>query len=261
MSMTAMASAMIEQAGIGQTELMVRTAAEGLRRFFRGILRLIIRHQDIPRTVRLRDEWVEFDPRQWNADMDCSVNTGLGAGTRERDMMVMQQVIMLQEKLLAAFGPDNPFVKPDQVYNSIAKLVEAAGLRTPSLYFTEPDPQEVQARMQAAAQQPSPEQIKADAQVKVEQAKMQAQMQIEQAKLQASMQVEDKKAQVAANKELAQLQADMQTAEADRQAQIMLKDKDIAWEREKMQMTLAADMQKHREGLVSAQMRGGNDAL
>ncbi len=73
------------------------------------------------------------------------------------------------------------------------------------------------------------EQIKADAQVKVEQAKMQAQM-----------------------------QADMQTAEADRQTQIMLKDKDIAWEREKMQMTLAADMQKHREGLVSAQMGGGN---
>lgn len=259
-NMTAKASAMIEQAGIGQTELMVRTAAEGLRRFFRGILRLIIRHQDIPRTVRLRDEWVEFDPRQWNADMDCNVNTGLGAGTRERDMMVMQQVIMLQEKLLAAFGPDNPFVKPDQVYNSIAKLVEAAGLRTPSLYFTEPDPQEVQAKMQAATQQPSPEQIKAEAQMKVEQAKMQAQMQIEQAKLQASMQAEDKKAQAAANKELAQLQADMQTAEADRQTQIMLKDKDIAWEREKMQMTLAADMQKHREGLVSAQMRGGNDA-
>ena len=257
-NMTAKASAMIEQAGIGQTELMVRTAADGLRRFFRGILRLIIRHQDIPRTVRLRDEWVAFDPRQWNADMDCSVNTGLGAGTRERDMMVMQQVIMLQEKLLAAFGPDNPFVKPDQVYNAIAKMVEAAGLRTPSLYFTEPDPQEVQAKMQAAAQQPSPEQIKAEAQMKVEQAKMQAHMQIEQAKLQASMQAEDKKAQAAANKELAQLQADMQTAEADRQTQIMLKDKDIAWEREKMQIQMQADIQKHQATLIGAQMRGGN---
>lgn len=260
-NMTAKASAMIEQAGIGQTELMVRTAAEGLRRFFRGILRLIIRHQDIPRTVRLRDEWVEFDPRHWNSEMDCSVNTGLGAGTRERDMMVMQQVIALQEKLFAAFGADNPFVKPEQVYNSIAKLVEAAGLRTPGLYFTEPDPQEIAAKMQAAAQQPTPEQIKADAQVKVEQAKMQAQMQIEQAKLQASMQAEDKKAQVAANKELAQLQADMQTAEADRQTQIMLKDKDIAWEREKMQIQMQADIQKHQATLIAAQMRGGNDAL
>jgi len=253
-NMTAKASAMVEQAGIGQTELMVRTAAEGLRRFFRGILRLIIRHQDMPRTVRLRDEWVEFDPRHWNSEMDCSVNTGLGAGTRERDMMVMQQVIMLQEKLFAAFGADNPFIKPEQVYNAIAKLVEAAGLRTPSLYFTEPDPQEIAAKMQAAAQQPTPEQAKAQAQMQVEQAKMQAQMQIEQAKLQANMQAEEKKAQAAANKELAQLQADMQTAEADRQTQVLLKDKDIAWEREKLQMTLAADMQKHREGLISARM-------
>ena len=96
-NMTAKASAMIEQAGIGQTELMVRTAAEGLRRFFRGILRLITRHQDIPRTVRLRDEWVQVDPRHWNADMDCAVNTGLGAGTRERDLMVMQQFLLNAE--------------------------------------------------------------------------------------------------------------------------------------------------------------------
>jgi uncharacterized protein YjaG (DUF416 family) len=36
-NMTAKASAMIEQAGIGQTELMVRTAAQGLKRLFRGL--------------------------------------------------------------------------------------------------------------------------------------------------------------------------------------------------------------------------------
>ena len=235
-NMTAKASAMIEQAGIGQTELMVRTAAEGLRRFFRGILRLIIRHQDIPRTVRLRDEWVQFDPRQWNADMDCNVNTGLGAGTRERDMMVMQHVIMLQEKLLAAFGPDNPFVKPDQVYNGVAKMIEAAGLRTPSLYFTEPDPQEVQAKMQAATQQPSPEQIKAEAQMQVEQMKAQAQGQMKQIELQSDMQLEDKRMQMQANKELAQMQADKETEADRRKTEVMLKQMQIAWEREKLIM-------------------------
>jgi hypothetical protein len=52
-------------------------------------LKLIIQHQDQPRTVRLRGKWVEFDPRTWNVDMDATVNTGLGAGTRERDMMMM----------------------------------------------------------------------------------------------------------------------------------------------------------------------------
>ena len=88
-TMTAKAAGMVEQAAIGQTELMVKTAANGLQKFFAGMLRMIIRHQDIPRTVRLRDEWVEIDPRQWNSEMDCQVNTGLGTGTRERDMAMM----------------------------------------------------------------------------------------------------------------------------------------------------------------------------
>ena len=184
-NMTATASAMIEQAGIGQTELMVRTAAEGLRVLFRGLLRLIVRHQDVPRTVRLRDEWVTFDPRDWNADMDCIVNTGLGAGTRERDMLVMQQVMQIQEKLLAGFGPNNPFVKPENIHNALSKLIESAGLKTPSLYFTEPDPQEVQALLEAQKNQPSPEMMKVQAQAEADKAKLQSQMQLDAAKLQA----------------------------------------------------------------------------
>jgi hypothetical protein len=43
-NVTAKASAMIEQSGIGQTELMARTLATGFRRMFRGLLKLIIKH-------------------------------------------------------------------------------------------------------------------------------------------------------------------------------------------------------------------------
>lgn len=233
-NMTAKASAMVEQAGIGQTELMVRTLADGLRRFFRGLLRLNIRHQDKPRVVRLKGDWVEFDPRHWNSEMDCAVNTGLGAGTRERDMMVMQQVIGLQEKMLGAFGPDNPFVKPDQVYNAVAKMVEAAGLRTPGLYFTEPDPAEVQAKLDAMKNQPSPEMVRAQTQMQIEQAKMQAQGQLKQMELQANIQMADKDKEVQANKELAQLEAD-KAIEAERRAtDIELKRMEINWQREKL---------------------------
>lgn len=233
-NMTAKGAAMIEQAGIGQTELMVSTVAEGLRRFFRGILRLITRHQDIERTVRLRGEWVQFDPRQWNSDMDCSINTGLGAGTRERDMIVMQQVIGLQREIMAALGPDNPMVKPDQFYNAAVKLLEAAGLRTPDMYFTNPDPQEIAARREAAKNAPSPEQVKAQTQMQIEQAKLQAQSQLRQLELQADMQLEDKRMQMQANKELSQMQADVQVEAARRETDIMLADKKIAWEREKL---------------------------
>ncbi|KOF13592.1 hypothetical protein AC244_30615 [Ensifer adhaerens] len=99
-NMTAKATALVEQAGIGQTELMVRTFAQGLKRVFKGLLGLVIKHQDRPRAVRLRGQWVTFDPRHWNAGMDATVNTGLGAGTRERDMLMIQMIQQLQEKLL-----------------------------------------------------------------------------------------------------------------------------------------------------------------
>lgn len=244
-NMTAKASAMIEQAGIGQTEMMVRTAAEGLRHFFRGILKMIIRHQDQPRTVRLRDEWVEFDPRQWNADMDCSVNTGLGAGTRERDMMVMQQVMGLQEKLLSGFGPDNPFVKPGNVYAALSKLIEAAGLKTVSTYFTEPDEAEVQAKLEAMRNQPSPEMMKAQAQQQEAQAKMQAQMQADQAQLELDRMKAEGEMQLARE----QMQAEFQLKREQMAAEIQLK-------RERMAMDMVRAPMGDSGGVSQIRMGG-----
>jgi hypothetical protein len=210
--MTATASSMVEQASIGQVELMAKTAAEGLRRMFAGILRCIVKNQDVARTVRLRGQWVEYDPRSWNAGMDCTVNTGLGAGTRERDMQMLMFVVGLQEKLLAAFGPQNPFVKPDNVWNALSKVVEASGLKTPSLYFTQPDPQQVEQQMAEQAAKPTPEQEKLQAQMQLEQAKMQQQAALEQQRMAAQR-----------DKEQAQMQADMavqaQRIGAEREAQ------------------------------------------
>ncbi|RVJ07871.1 phage portal protein [Sinorhizobium meliloti] len=190
-NMTAKASSMIEAAGVGQTELMVRTFAQGLKRVFQGLLRLVIKHQDKPRTVRLRNQWVTFDPRQWNADMDVTVNTGLGAGTRERDMMMMQVVGQQQEKLLAAYGPvDNPFVSIDNIWNSVSRGVEAAGLRTPDLYFTKPTPEQIQQMQQAQANKPDPEmeKVKIKAQADTQKAQLDAQLQRE--KMQQEAQLE-----------------------------------------------------------------------
>lgn len=218
-NMTAKASAMIEAAGIGQSELMARTAAEGLRKLFRGLLRLIIQHQDVPRTVRLRGKWVSFDPRQWNAEMDCRVNTGLGAGTRERDMQMMQMVMAMQEKLLVAFGAqDNPFVTPENGFAALAKMVEAAGLRTTSLYFTKPDPEQFKAHMAQKANQPNPDMMKAQAQMQMEQARLQ----LDRQKLEADIQMrrEQMQAEFALKRE--QMQAEMDLKRQQMAAQAML---------------------------------------
>lgn len=190
-NMTAKASSMIEAAGIGQTELMVRTFAQGLKRVFQGLLRLVIKHQDKPRMVRLRNQWVTFDPRQWNADMDVTVNTGLGAGTRERDMMMMQVVGAQQEKLLAAYGPvNNPYVSAENIWNSVSRGVEAAGLRTPDLYFTKPTPEQIEQLQKAQAEKPDPEMEKVKIKAQADQQKAQLDAQLQREKMQQEAQLE-----------------------------------------------------------------------
>lgn len=177
-NVTAKASAMVESAGIAQAELMAATLARGLVPVFKGLLKLTIKHQDKPRVVRLRKRWVAFDPRPWNADMDVTVNTGLGAGTRERDMAVMQMISGIQEKLLASYGPvNNPFVTAENVYNALAKLIEASGLRSVDQYFTRPDMQKLAQMQQQAQQKPDPalQKVQAETQAMMMKAKLEAQ--------------------------------------------------------------------------------------
>lgn len=268
-NMTAKASAMVEQAGIGQTEMMVRTIANCLKPVFRGLLKLVIQHQDKPRTVRLRNEWVTFDPRAWDANMDATVNVGLGAGTRERDMMAMQQVIALQTQILTGMGPavGMQYVSPDNAYNAYAKMIEASGLRSVNLYLSKPDPAKIEQAIQAQSQQPSPEEVKAKAAMELEQVRTQGKKEIEAFKVQAKGQESMQKMQADANKEREQRDADLATnlAEMDRQAAIdgqkieadtFNREADRQIDREKM----ALDYRMHAEDIASREAVAARNA-
>jgi len=211
--MTATSANMIGESGIAQAEMIIRNLARGgLRKAFKGLLRLVIAHADRPRTVRLRGEWVEFDPRTWDADMDCVVNVGLGAGSKERDLAVLQMIYGAQKEIVATLGPMNPFVKPDQLYNTLARMTEAAGFPTADPYFTKPDPQEIEAQMQARQGQPSPEEMKAQTQIQIEQAKAMARREVEQAQMQADLAVENARLEAEAAKQQMKLESDLQIA-------------------------------------------------
>lgn len=183
-NVTAKASAMLEQQGVGQAEMMVKTIAECLKPVFRGLLKLVVQYQDGPVELRFQGKPLQFDPRVWDIGMDVSVNTGLGAGTRERDMMMMQMVGGMQQTIVQFMGQENPLVGIDEVYNTAAKTIEAAGIVNSSQYIKQPTPEESQAYMQKMANKPSPEMEKAQAQAKAKEVEVQAQMQADAAKLQ-----------------------------------------------------------------------------
>ena len=265
-NVTAKASAMAEQRGIARVEMLVRNIAKGgMARALKGLLKLVVENQDKPRSIRLRNDWVDMDPRGWNAGMDVSVNTGLGAGTRERDMMAAQFILTLQEKMLAGFGPDNPFVKPENVNNALKAMVTATGLRTHNLYFTEPDEEEVKAKMEAMANAKPIELQKIEAQAMADKALKEAELpfEVEKARIEMAAAAEKERAQsqAAVDEAIAIAQIEAKDKEADRALKMYEIDAKIALEREKMEndKAIAAeqrqnDFQKHQAASMSKEI-------
>ena len=167
-------------------EMVARIFAEtGIRRLFRGLLKEVIRHQDRPRMVRLRNEWVPIDPRAWDADMDVVVNVGLGTGSIEQRVGLLTTVVGQQKEILQTLGPSNPIVSLKQLRNTMAQILELSGLKDASRYFSEITPEaEAQLAAPQGQQQADPAQILA--QVEAEKikadiaiAQMKAQLEVE----------------------------------------------------------------------------------
>ena len=151
-SATASAVQATVQGGQQHIELIARIFAEtGMKPLFKGIYELLARHQDKERTVRLRNEWIPIDPRVWQTGMDCVVNVGLGNGTAQERMQYLGQIAQKQEQILQTLGASNPLVEMTQYRNTMAKMVELAGFKDPSMFFKEvPEmtPEQRQAMMQ-----------------------------------------------------------------------------------------------------------------
>jgi hypothetical protein len=121
-NVTAAAVASMQQAGAGKIELIARIFAEtGVKSLFKGILHLLCKYQDKARMVRMRGEFVEFDPRTWANQYDVSINVGLGAGNRQEQMAMLSMVLAKQEQLIAQYGPANPYVSPAQYRGTLGR--------------------------------------------------------------------------------------------------------------------------------------------
>ena len=145
-------------------EMIARIFAEtGLRKLFTGILKLVVENQDRARMVRLRNTFVPIDPRSWDSNMDVTVNVGVGDGTIEDRINILNQVAMRQEMLIKETGPNNPVVTIPQYTNTLTKMLQLAGIKDSQNYFNQlpadfqlpepeapkPTPEEVLAQVQA----------------------------------------------------------------------------------------------------------------
>lgn len=236
-----------QSAAYTKVETYARNIAEagGLKRLFKALLRLFVENQRVPKSIKLRNAWVEMDPRGWNAEMDCTINVGLGSGSRDRDLAMLQAIAQKQELVIQTLGPNNPICGLMEIANTYQKTAETAGIRNPEQFFKEVTPEIMQQFAQQQAQQPNPEAAKAQAQMQIEQMKLQANMQLEQARMQADAQRDAAKGQLdqqamaqKAEIEKIQAQADIATQQQKVEAEIMLA-------REKFQLEAALKREEH----------------
>jgi hypothetical protein len=181
-STTKAAVAATVSASSQRLELQARIMAEGMKKLFKGILYLMTTHQDKPRMVRLRNEWVQIDPRAWDASMDVTVNIGLGNGDLGERMQGLTMIAGKQEQIMQQFGLSNPVVTPSMYIRTIQKIVELSGFKDASSYFQalpadfqmpqsqpKPTPEEVLAQVQAQSIQADIQKKAAELELKREQ--------------------------------------------------------------------------------------------
>lgn len=155
-SSTRAAVAATISAAQAQVELFARMLAEGMRELFRGVLRVLVKHPDIPGMVRLRGRWTQVDPTRWDAEMDAIVEAGLGRGTDEEKLGYLTQIAEKQENILMTLGQDNPLVGLDNYYVTLSQMVSLAGFKDPSRFFRDPAQQPQQAQQQPKQGQSDP---------------------------------------------------------------------------------------------------------
>jgi hypothetical protein len=172
-SSTKAAVAATVSASQSRIELTARILAEGMKKLFKGILFLVVTHQDKARIVRMRNEFVTIDPSHWETSMDASINIGLGNGDTNERLQGLMMIMAKQEQILQQLGTQNPLVTPQQFSNTLRKIVELSGFKDASSYFQDipadyvpPAPPAPKATPEELLAQVQAESIKADIQKK-----------------------------------------------------------------------------------------------
>lgn len=257
-----------QSAAYSKIEEYARNIAEcgGMKRIFQCIYRLIVKHQDRAKTIRLRGKWVDIDPTGWAADMDVRVNTGLGTGSRDRDLAMLQGIAAKQEQAISVGGPLNENLNVGHLFDTYRKMAEAAGVNNPEAFFPDISQDDVkrmrEAQEKAGEGKPDPAMMAQQAKLQFDQLKAQADIELKRQQAMADLQLAQGKA---AAELQAQRERDAMRFQADRERFALelqlLREKaqaEILVEREKAS---AAIQMRREEMAVEAELTAQANAM
>jgi len=122
-------------------ELIARVFAEtGIKDLFRRIFELTVKYQSKDRIVELNNKFVAVSPTEWKNRYNISITVGLGAGSKDQQIVMLNNILSKQLQAFQLQGnKEYPMVTLKNIYNSLAKIIEEAGLKNVENYFVNPD--------------------------------------------------------------------------------------------------------------------------
>jgi hypothetical protein len=122
-------------------ELIARIFAEtGVKDLFKRIFELTVKYQDKERIIQLNNQFIPVRPTEWKNRYNISITVGLGSGSKDQQLVILNAIL---EKQLQAFqlqgGKEYPMVSLKNIYNTLSKMIENAGLKSVDNYFVNPD--------------------------------------------------------------------------------------------------------------------------
>jgi len=173
--------------------------------------------------VRLRNNFVPIDPREWTSEFDVVVQVGLGTADDEQKIAFLTQIAAKQEQILQQLGVNNPVVTMSQYVNTLRSIAEIGGFKDADQFFNAP--QQIAMMEQQQAQQPpqpTPEQMQMQQLLQLEQQKAQAQQALEQQKAEANiaLQREKMQQQLMLDREKMQMEIELRRQELQAEAEL-----------------------------------------
>lgn len=191
--------------------LVARTFAEtGVKELFMLVHRLVRKYVTKAEMARIRNEWVEVDPRTWKNRYDMSISVGLGTGNKDQQLMHLTTMYQMavQDMAIGISTPEN-------IYNIRRQLAINSGFKNPEEFLTNPSQQPPK------EPQPDPKMQIAQMQLQADQQKFQAQAEIDQRQAEQAIVQEQLRSQndLAIEKEKMAMQAALEKYKADLKAE------------------------------------------
>lgn len=165
---------MIQSAAMQRIGLIARIFAEtGFRHLFRRVSSLLRRHQDRPRTIRMRGQFVEVDPTTWRHEVDATISVGIGHGNRDALAMGLVKILDVQAQM-TKLAP-GVLVAPKHAYNVASKLAEKLGFKDGGrAFFQDPEAPDAQP---PPPPPPDPKLVEIESRERIEMARLQLEAQ------------------------------------------------------------------------------------